>query len=114
VVCVEMCDLDSDVNAVWEVDVDVGVGVEGDVELVIVIVTVVTISVFWDVDCDGFCDPVIVPLSELVVMGTVGGNRTWPPGTCEGAFPPSALVATTREPAAASTTRVNTETTDSF
>jgi hypothetical protein len=114
VVCVEVCDLDSDVYAVWEVDVDVGTSVDVDEGLVSVIVTVVTTSVFWDVDFDGVCDAVVLPLSELVVMGTVGGNRSWPPGTWGGAFPPSALVATTSEPAAASTTRVNTDTTDSF
>jgi len=110
----ECCDLDSDVDGEWEVDVDVGASVGLDVELVSVIVTVVTISVFWDADCGGACDAVVEPLSELVVMGTVGGNRTWPPGTCDDPLPPSALVATTREPAAASTTRVNMDTTDSF
>ena len=91
-----------------------GVITEVDDELVSVMVTVVTISVFWDVACDGVCDALVELLSALVVMGIVGGSRTWPPGTCEDPFPPSALVATTREPAAASTTRVNTDTTDSF
>jgi hypothetical protein len=110
--CVDVeCDLEVDVV---DEEVDVGIDSDADEELVSVIVTVVTISVFWDVVCDGACDAVVVPLSELVVMGTVGGNRTWPPGTCVDPFPPSALVATTREPAAASTTRVNTDTTDSF
>ena len=100
-----------------ELDVDVvGANVEVDDELVSVIVTVVTTSVLWDMDCDGVCDAVVELLSVLVVMGIVGGNRTWPEGTCpcEVPFPPSALVATTRPPAAASTTRVNTDTTDSF
>jgi len=92
----------------------VGVITEVDDELVSVMVTVVTISVFWDVICDAARDAVVEPLSALVVMGIVGGSRTWPAGTCEDPFPPSALVATTREPAAASTTRVNTDTTDSF
>ena len=112
--CVEVCDLDSDIDTEWEVDAEVGASTVVDVELVSVIVTVVTTSLFWDVDCDGVCDPVVELLSEVVVMGTVGGKRTWPLGTCEGAFPPSALVATTSEPAAARTTRVNTDTTDSF
>jgi len=76
-VCVEECDLDSDVNAEWVV-VDVGADVEVELELVSVIVTVVTISVFWGM----VCDAVVEPLSELVVMGIVGGSRTWPPGTC--------------------------------
>ena len=107
-----MCDLDVDEV---ELDVDVaGANVEVDDELVKVIVTVVTTSVLWDMVCVGVCDAVVEPLSELVVMGIVGGSRTWPPGTCEDPFPPSALVATTSEPAAASTTRVNTDTTDSF
>jgi hypothetical protein len=92
----------------------VGVITEVDDELVSVMVTVVTISVFWDLVCDAARDAVVEPLSALVVMGIVGGNRTCPRGTCEDPFPSSALVATTREPAAASTTRVNTDTTDSF
>ena len=92
-----------------------GIAVAVD-ELVSVMVTVVTTSVFWDVVlCDGACAALVEPLSELVVMGTVGGSRTWPPGIWEdGPPPPSALVATTRVPAAASTTRVSTDTTDSF
>jgi hypothetical protein len=92
----------------------VGACADVELELVSVIVTVVTISVFRDVVCDAACDVVVEPLSALVVMGIVGGSRTCPPGTCEDPFPPSALVATTREPAAASTTSVNTDTTDSF
>ena len=106
VVCVVECDL--------EIDVDVDVGASVEVELVSVMVTVVTTTVLWEVVCDGACEAVVEPLSALVVMGIVGGSRTWPPGTCEDPFPPSALVATTSEPAAASTTSVNTDTSDSF
>ena len=61
-----MCDLE--VCA----DVDVGVWVEAEVELVSVIVTVVTTTILWIV----VCGAVVELLSVLVVMGTVGGNRS--------------------------------------
>ena len=85
------------------------------VEVVVEFVSVtVTVTTFFVVVC-GASDEFVVLLPEAFAPGFCGGNKIWAPlGACEGPCPLRAPVATTSEPAAASTTRIKMEMTDSL